>query len=75
MGVRRGAVCIIAHAFARLTWRIVTQRLAFIALLNTSTGQMFAGAIAVIYNNPSVDNLILTRTLVNDIFLGRVTSW
>jgi hypothetical protein len=36
---------------------------------------LFAAAIGVVYNLPSVDNLILSRAAVNKIFLGQIATW
>ena len=36
---------------------------------------MFAGAVVVIYNVAGIGQLVLTRQLTYDIFVGAVTSW
>jgi hypothetical protein len=37
--------------------------------------QVFAGAVAVIYNHPQLEDLILSRSLINAAFLGTLNSW
>ncbi len=36
---------------------------------------VFAAAIGVMYNNKHIDDLVLSRKAVNDIFTGTVMSW
>ena len=38
-------------------------------------GQVFAGAVVVIYNHPSLARLVLSRALVNAIFVATQDSW
>lgn len=33
------------------------------------------GAVVMIYNLPNINNLVLTRDLIADIYLGKVKSW
>ena len=37
--------------------------------------QVFAGAITVVYNHPQLADLVLSRSLIDAIFLGTVNSW
>ena len=37
--------------------------------------QVFAGAVALIYNSIAINSLILSRNVVNSIFLGHIDSW
>ena len=46
-----------------------------VGLLSVARAQVFAGAVVVIYNVAGVEQLTLTRQLVNGIFVGTVTSW
>jgi hypothetical protein len=45
------------------------------ALSEATVSQVFAAAIVVIYNNHQLNNLILSRLLTNELFLGRVNAW
>ena len=37
--------------------------------------QVFASPIAIIYNTPGVEGLVLSRGLVESILVGRTTLW
>ena len=43
--------------------------------LSGALWQVFAGAVVVIYNVAGIGQLVLTRQLTYDIFVGAVTSW
>ena len=42
---------------------------------NGASEQAFAMAVVIVYNAPSIQELLLTRSLVDSILVGDVFSW